>query len=299
MESYGGTTGTIQQKITNALPHIFDFEFPIFDENHREELERKIVMHYFNREIGLETFALWKLYLEEKLNLEMPYYNELYSTVANKYDYLINIDTSSDKKSNEEENTTASGESSKNTSNTTDGTDNRVITDSGQDTVTHEYNSTNKTINSVNGSVTDTAESNSSSNSTVIDSDFPQATFNKGTDYASGSRQEQSNDNSSSGGTSTSTSSGTTDDTHSGADTDKMAFGKIVNDDTNSHKSEIGVDNSTNTSTGNRKAEGKENVINFGTQGSKTALMQEYRESILNVDKMVVLMLGDLFMGVY
>lgn len=82
---------TLNEKLEIALPKIFDFTFPIYDEAHRTELERKIVLHYFNKEICMETVALWKLYLEETLNLIMPPYNELYKTLAWKYEPLTDV----------------------------------------------------------------------------------------------------------------------------------------------------------------------------------------------------------------
>lgn len=78
----------ISQRINLALPKIFDFEYPIWLPDYKSTLERKIIMHYFNKEIGLETVGLWKFYLEEKLNLIMPYYNKLYETTVKDYDYL-------------------------------------------------------------------------------------------------------------------------------------------------------------------------------------------------------------------
>lgn len=81
----------IRLRIEAALPKIFDFNFPIYDESHRAELERKIVKRYFNKEIGLETIDLWKLYLDERLNSIMPYYNELYSHAK---DLFTNVDVS-------------------------------------------------------------------------------------------------------------------------------------------------------------------------------------------------------------
>lgn len=82
---------TLNEKLEIALPKIFDFDFPIYEEAHRTELERKIVLHYFNKEICMETVALWKIYLEEALNLIMPPYNELYKTLAWKYEPLTDV----------------------------------------------------------------------------------------------------------------------------------------------------------------------------------------------------------------
>ena len=35
-----------------AIPKIFNFNFPIFDEGYRGVLERKILKHFYTREIG-------------------------------------------------------------------------------------------------------------------------------------------------------------------------------------------------------------------------------------------------------
>ena len=65
--------------ISSAVPKIFDFDFPIFDEEYRNVLERKILKHFYLYEIGCETYGMWKMFLDEKMNLIMPYYNELYA----------------------------------------------------------------------------------------------------------------------------------------------------------------------------------------------------------------------------
>jgi hypothetical protein len=70
----------VENVITKALPKLFDFDFPIFDENYRTTLEKKIVRHYYTRELGYETVGLWKLKLQAKLQEIMPYYNKLYES---------------------------------------------------------------------------------------------------------------------------------------------------------------------------------------------------------------------------
>lgn len=59
----------------------FDFKldtYPIFDENYRNTLNQKILNHYYENEIGFETPALFRFYLNSKLNEIMPFYNILY-----------------------------------------------------------------------------------------------------------------------------------------------------------------------------------------------------------------------------
>ena len=70
----------IEDVITGAIPKIFDFDFPIFDESYRSVLERKILKHFYTREICEETVGLWKLRLNTRLNEIMPYYNKLYKS---------------------------------------------------------------------------------------------------------------------------------------------------------------------------------------------------------------------------
>jgi len=52
--------------------------YPIFDETYRAPLNQKIVEHYLNREIGVETPSMFKLNLGRKMREVMPYYNQLY-----------------------------------------------------------------------------------------------------------------------------------------------------------------------------------------------------------------------------
>lgn len=72
-------SGNVDKIIETAIPHIFDFDFPIFDINYKGTLCKKILKHYYTREIGFETVGLWKLKLNTKLNEIMPYYNLLYN----------------------------------------------------------------------------------------------------------------------------------------------------------------------------------------------------------------------------
>lgn len=82
----------VNEIVSRVRGKIFDFEYPIFDENYRSVLETKILKHYYTREIGAETMGLWKLWLDTKLNEIMPYYNQLYETVMIKFNPLYDTD---------------------------------------------------------------------------------------------------------------------------------------------------------------------------------------------------------------
>lgn len=55
-------------------------EYPIFDEAYREKLNKKIVDHYLNQEIGQETIDMWRHAVKRHMNEIMPYYNQLYKS---------------------------------------------------------------------------------------------------------------------------------------------------------------------------------------------------------------------------
>lgn len=72
--------------IKNLMKNNFDFglnEYPIFDENYRETLNKNILYYYYEDEIGLETAELFKIYLNRTMERIMPYYNNLYNAQLN------------------------------------------------------------------------------------------------------------------------------------------------------------------------------------------------------------------------
>ena len=101
----------VEEIIDNSIGKIFDFNFPIFDENYRCVLERKIIRHFYTREIGLETVGLWKLKLATKLNEIMPYYNQLYKSALYEYNPLYNVDYTTERKISDKGNTKSKSES--------------------------------------------------------------------------------------------------------------------------------------------------------------------------------------------
>ena len=92
-----------EEIIENARPKIFNFYYPIFDEAYRSVLETKIIKHYFFREIGQETFAMFNIMLNTKLNEIMPYYNELYKSELLEFNplYTDDIKTTFDRDKND------------------------------------------------------------------------------------------------------------------------------------------------------------------------------------------------------
>ena len=96
-ESYAGVEESgefpdVEDIIADAREQIFDFEYPIFDDEYKSVLESKILRHYYTREIGQETVGLWKLKLCTKLNDIMPYYNQLYRSELLEFNPLLDVD---------------------------------------------------------------------------------------------------------------------------------------------------------------------------------------------------------------
>ena len=78
-------------------------QFPIWDEAHRGELEKKIIEHYYFRQIGFETVGRFIFYLNTRLREIMPRYNKLYKTTQYKYNPIENynmVEGSEDKNEN-------------------------------------------------------------------------------------------------------------------------------------------------------------------------------------------------------
>ena len=64
--------------------------FPIWDETHRGELEKKIIEHYYFRQIGFETVGRFIFELNVRLREIMPRMNKIYKTTLFKYNPIEN-----------------------------------------------------------------------------------------------------------------------------------------------------------------------------------------------------------------
>lgn len=217
---------------------LFDFSYPIFDENYRGVLEQKIKDRYFFREIGLETVGQFKHFLKMKLNEIMPYYNRLYETegIITKDNFMINLDN--------------------------------TITRTNQ-VNTETAGSANSTRNNTN-EVTQTSDSSTTDSGTgrQVYSDTPQGNL-ADLDYAT-----NLTDNESSG---TSTSTGT---------------GEATTTDT-------GTESVSNTGTLTTIEQYTEHLLGNGSMRYNADILQEWRDTMLNIDVMILDDLNDLFMNVY
>lgn len=260
---YADTAHVIEQ----AAPIIFSFPFPIDDEAYRPILERKIIRHYYTREISEETYGLWKLRLEAKMNEIMPYYNKLYASERLEFNPLYDVDMT----------TTREGENHSDTTTTENSTD-TTNTTANDSTTTAETDSNNRTINRTeNGTASD--------NKWDLYSDTPQGALSNvsNREYLTNARNNTD-----------SASSNTTENT-----TDNASGTK------NGTQEREGESNSTvnRESAGSGSIDSTDSYVLHvqGKQGGKSyaKMIQEYRDALLNIDMMIIDDLAPLFFNLW
>lgn len=226
VEFYANSDKPLLSKVDDALPMIFNFDYPIWSNSYKTTLERKIILHYIMHEIGFETVALWKMFLNQRLNEIMPYYNDLYNSTTFKFlePYDVNITETIE----------------------------RVL--NGNDT-------TNTNINN---------SSNSKSNSNVIG-------LTKNLNLAYPQTQVEGNPS----------------NLFYGTDGNKL--------DENSTSNTTQNNTSTNSSETKGKSQTTEKMerTQKGNNTTPWDVIEKYRKSIINIDKMIINDLKDLFMMVY
>lgn len=287
--------GKVSEIIDNSWEQIFDFDFPIFDANYKSVLCKKILKHYYTREIGLETYGLWKLKLDTKMNEIMPYYNKRYESASLQFNPLWDVDYT--KVSNGDESGANSRESIGTSENkeSTIRDSKRQIQEDGN--VLKNYNS--QIENNKGGE--DTFETNRNGNENTVDrySDTPQGGLvgMRNDNYLT--RAEIINKDSESAGIDKTKYNSSDTSKRTGSDSDNSSkvgkenindVGNVVNDGKTS-ESENGAFSTT-----------KEYIEHVsGKMGGRSyaKAIMEYRDSLINVDAEIIDELGELFMKLW
>lgn len=297
----------VEEIITKSAPLIFDFDYPIFDEDYKIPLEKKIIRHFYLREIGFETLGLWKLKLNDKLNEIMPYYNQLYKSELLKFNPLIDVDVKTTSNTADAGSTDFSQSDTKNTLDTEtkkdifSSTEHTAFDASKSGTASGQ--STSKSTN--DGSVSDSSTSSKTYDDNDDYSDTPQGSVGNlnNLTYLTNARHKHgdSSDTTTSTGTSKSTLSNDATSKDTTSNTEQSTNDKTFNSTDNVNSSRNGSsssDVSSNTATTNTQ-DFVENII--GKRGGQTysAMLNEFRQTFLNIDKMILDELSDLFMTIY
>ena len=92
-------TMEIREMINDPLINgVFTFDYPFYNDNmeDKKEFEELFLKYYYFREIGFETPNRFKVKLESKLKLIMPYYRQLALTEWDKVKTAEQMMTSKD-----------------------------------------------------------------------------------------------------------------------------------------------------------------------------------------------------------
>lgn len=117
---------SVDEVLNSSWDKIFTSKVSFFDESYRSVLCKKILKHYYLREIGCETVGIWLLWMNTKLEEIMPYYNKLYESELIKFNPMYDVDWS--RKGNKTGNESGSG--SRSTSGNNSGTNTQSGTSS-------------------------------------------------------------------------------------------------------------------------------------------------------------------------
>lgn len=255
----------IDEILDKAVPRVFDFEWPIFDEEYRVPLEKKILRYFYNREIGCETYGLWKLMLQNKLCEIMPYYNQLYKSEL----LMAGVNPLTDVDYTKSGNRTDEGADTRTTER--EGTDNTETTSTSKDVKKGETSGKDST--SVYGNQTHIKKY----------SDTPQGTL---TGVENGTYLTEAEFNTDSDDTNTTITTSGTENV-----TDQVDSSGSVKNTTTGNENSKGTTNNT--------AEYLEKVTGKMGGTSYAKLLRELRESFLNIDRDILNDLGVLFMNIW
>ena len=243
--------------------------FPLFDENYRNTLCSKIIAHYYTREIAYETVALWKFKINVKLKEIMPYYNQLYKSELLKFNPLYDVELSTTHTTNYTGKTNSEGENNEQTNRSANATN----------------KSTGNSETDVHGNTTNNGTENISNKRKY--SDTPQGSVNFSaensnewlTNFTDVNEKNNSNFN---------------------TNTDEKTTQKINNTDVNSV-----AENGDSTSKSKSKTnisnieQYTENVMGKTSGISYSKLLNEFRQTFLNIDMQIIEELSTMFFGLY
>ncbi len=263
-ETYSGlleSTGysDVDRIIESARSKVFDFKYPIFDETYKGVLETKILKHFYTREIGCESVGLWKHWLNTRMNEIMPYYNKLYESELLEFNPLYDVDITREHEGTRTGTKEDKGERAENT------------------ILTRESSGSN----TLSGTSSNTETGNNSNNQHNYYSDTPQGGVGdlESLSYLTNARKITNS------GTNSSNSNITNNSTDNYSES-----GENVGEITGTSKL---------SSTINNTEDYLENVR--GKQGgtSYAKMLQDYRDTFLNIDMQIIDELSDLFMNLW
>lgn len=152
MTNFGAEEQTKIKDLARASSsQIFDFDYPLSNKVNKEDFETMILNNFIDRRIAFETYTLFHIKLETKMNEIMPYYNKIFDSFD---DWNLFTDGGNVTK-NSTDNRSTSRSTSSQSSSTTSGTSDRRKSDMPQNNITEIQNGqylTDYEYDSVSGS---------------------------------------------------------------------------------------------------------------------------------------------------
>ena len=335
----------INSIISSARRYVFG-NYPIYDENYREILETKILKHYYTREISEETVGLWRLRVNDKMNIIMPYYNQLYLSTLLNFNPFYDVDLTRDyqrkddategrmesENQNDEfkRNVTETGVSTGVEKEKAGGQSNNIYDENikHNESIQNSGSSSDTETRDLNGTKVKTGGETDRVDKWDLYSDTPQGGVG-GIQNASGIGSNayltnarhitDSGTKTFNNETDTTTDEGTVEreSSSTGHTTDQTVGSKIggtnenynSNSEINKNEQNIKNANEGNTSSKNTQRIGNSMVTNMseyiehvvGKQGgnSYSKMLIEFRETMLNIDAMIINELESLFFGLW
>lgn len=274
-----GGSGDVDNIIAGSWNKIFTSKAPFFDEAYRSVLCSKILKHYYMREICCETIGIWILWMNERLETVMPYYNQLYNSELIKFNPLYDVDITINHGKTVDSTEERKGETS-DTNNSR-----KEITNIG----TRKVDGTNDTKETVTSDTTTSAESNE--NKRDLYSDTPQGSITglENENYLTNARKIT--DNVSNNGSEDTNTSRNVDNGYTENGTTNNTENMTAND------TKIGTNNVTGTS--NTTENYLETLIGKQSNSSYSKMLMEFRDTFLNIDMMIINEFKDLFFGLW
>lgn len=265
----------VEQTIQKAIPKVFNFDFPIFDDSYRNVLCTKILKHYYTREICEETVGLWKLRLNTRLNEIMPYFNQLYKSELLEFNPFYDVDITTKNDGNKTENTSVSES----------GTEDK----SGSGDSSRESNDSSTTKNTATNAFTNNSTTTNTDTQKDLYSDTPQGSLKNVENETYLTNARKIANNKSEVGTNTGSGNGTDNTEYK----DTFSEENFNSYSENTSRSKNGSTNLTSTDAYIQTVKGK----NGGASYSK--LLDEFRKTFINIDMQIIDNLNDLFFGLW
>lgn len=256
-------TDDVNNIIEKSWDKIFTTKVKFFDENYRAVLCQKILKHYYLREICCETVGIWKLWMNERLEMIMPYYNKLYESELLDFNPLNDVDITKTENRNISGTEENNGEISGTNEGTKENTSNSNFTETGNNVIE--------------------ISANKQSNGKQLYSDTPQGSITN--------LEEQSY-------LTNATLTNNSDDTNGNETSNNNRTG---NNEFNENETTKYTNSETNKTSGtkNTTEDYLETIIGKQSGSSYSKLLKEYRTTFLNIDKMVIDEFENLFFGLW